>query len=181
EHGEHASLFRPWPAFARGASFGLRLACLMPRANGPLRCNRSPLAGGVWTHGPSHHQAGPRSDGGQGCCDGRSYGDKRVSSAPDLTEVNAPAVKVVGEPLAGTSSSSPARMSLSTASQSASPVTFVGRSTPRSSRCEAVDRMTSWVSVSLAIGILPCVGAASSPPPPQPHLGHAAGGAGFPR
>src|SRR5262249_59838002 len=39
------------------------------------------------------------------------------------------------------------------------------------------DRMTSWVSVSLAIGILPCVGAASSPPPPQPHLGHAAGGA----
>src|SRR5262249_48347708 len=27
------------------------------------------------------------------------------------------------------------------------------------------------------IGILHCVGAASSPPPPQPHLGHAAGGA----
>jgi hypothetical protein len=37
--------------------------------------------------------------------------------------------------------------------------------------------MTSCVSVSLAIGILYCVGAASLPPPPQPHLGHAAGGA----
>src|SRR5262245_30729890 len=37
--------------------------------------------------------------------------------------------------------------------------------------------MTSWVSVSLAIGILHCVGTASLPPPPQPHLGHAAGGA----
>src|SRR5207249_4618632 len=82
------------------------------------------------------------------------------------------------EPLAWTSSSSPVRMSLSTAFRTASPVTFVGRSTPRSSRREAVDRMTSWVSVSLAIGILHCVGAASLPPPPQPHLGHAAGGAG---
>src|SRR5262249_49732459 len=45
QHGEHASLFRPWPVFARGARFGLRLAGLMPRANGLLRCNRSPLAG----------------------------------------------------------------------------------------------------------------------------------------
>jgi len=44
QHGEHASLFRPGPAFARGASFGLRLARLMPRANGRLRCNGSPLA-----------------------------------------------------------------------------------------------------------------------------------------
>src|SRR5262249_18474591 len=85
------------------------------------------------------------------------------------------------EPLARTSSSSPARMSLSTALRSASPVTFAGRSTPRSLRREAEDRMTSWVSVSLAIGILHCVGAVSLPPPPQPHLGHAAGGAGFPR
>jgi hypothetical protein len=82
------------------------------------------------------------------------------------------------EPSARTSSSSPVRMSLSTAFRTASPVTFVGRSTPRSSRREAVDRMTSWVSVSLAIGILHCVGAASLPPPPQPHLGHVAGGAG---
>src|SRR5262249_53454358 len=55
---------------------------------------------------------------------------------------------------------------------------FVGRSTPRSLRREAEDRMTRWVSVSLDIGILHCVGAASLPPPPQPHLGHAAGGAG---
>src|SRR5262245_37977049 len=46
QHGEHASLFRPWPAFARGASFALRLARLMPRANGRLRCNGSALAGG---------------------------------------------------------------------------------------------------------------------------------------
>jgi len=69
-------------------------------------------------------------------------------------------------------------MSLSTAFRTASPVTFVGRSNPRSSRREAVDRMTSWVSVSLDIGIVHCVGAASLPPPPQPHLGHAAGGAG---
>src|SRR5258708_17655902 len=33
QHGEHASLFRSWPAFARGASFGLRFASLMPHAN----------------------------------------------------------------------------------------------------------------------------------------------------
>src|SRR5262249_55373820 len=46
QHGEHASLFRPWPAFARGASFGLRLARLVPRANGLMRCNGSPLARG---------------------------------------------------------------------------------------------------------------------------------------
>jgi hypothetical protein len=32
--------------------------------------------------------------------------------------------------------------------------------------------------VNLAIGILRWVGAASLPPPPQPHHGHAAGGAG---
>src|SRR5260370_14239575 len=38
--------------------------------------------------------------------------------------------------------------------------------------------MKSCVSVSLGIGIRHCVGAASLPPPPQPHLGHAAGGAG---
>src|SRR5262249_38717372 len=82
------------------------------------------------------------------------------------------------EPLAQTSSSSLVRMSLSTALQTASPVTFAGRSTPRSSRREAEDRMTSWVSVSLAIGILHCVDAASLPPPPPPHLGHVAGGAG---
>jgi hypothetical protein len=51
-------------------------------------------------------------------------------------------------------------------------------STPRSSRCEAADRMMSCVSVSLAIGILRCLGSASFAPPPQPHLGPAAGGAG---
>src|SRR5438034_611360 len=37
---------------------------------------------------------------------------------------------------------------------------FAGSSTPRSSRCEAADRMTRCVSVSVAIGILHCVGAA---------------------
>jgi hypothetical protein len=36
-----------------------------------------------------------------------------------------------------------------------------GSSAPRSSRCEAADRMMSCVSVSLGIGILHCVGAAS--------------------
>jgi hypothetical protein len=41
----------------------------------------------------------------------------------------------------------------------ASPLRFAGSSTPRSSRCEAADRMTSCVSVSLDIGILRCVGA----------------------
>src|SRR5262249_39223027 len=46
KHGEHASLFRPLPAFARGASFGLRPARLMPRANGRQPCNESPLARG---------------------------------------------------------------------------------------------------------------------------------------
>src|SRR5262249_54757125 len=46
QHAEHASLFRPWPAFARGAGFGLRLArrllllSLLPRRNG------APLTGG---------------------------------------------------------------------------------------------------------------------------------------
>src|SRR5262245_2554425 len=46
KHREHARLFRPWSVFARGASFALRFARLMPRANGCLRCNRSPLARG---------------------------------------------------------------------------------------------------------------------------------------
>jgi hypothetical protein len=62
---------------------------------------------------------------------------------------------------ARTSSSRPARMSLSTTFRAASPLMFAGSSTPRSSRCEAADRMMSWVSVSLAIGILRWVGAAS--------------------
>src|SRR5271157_1875573 len=38
--------------------------------------------------------------------------------------------------------------------------------------------MTSWVSVSLAIGILPSLVRRHAPPPPKPHLGHVAGGAG---
>src|SRR5262249_58425425 len=33
QHGEHASLFRPRPVLARGASLSLRLARAMPRAN----------------------------------------------------------------------------------------------------------------------------------------------------
>src|SRR5271166_5226762 len=69
-------------------------------------------------------------------------------------------------------------MSLSTTFRAASPLTFAGNSTPRSSRCEAADRMMSWVSVSLAIGILRSLVRRRLPPPPQPHLGHAAGGAG---
>src|SRR5207244_9916887 len=55
---------------------------------------------------------------------------------------------------------------------------FAGRSAPRSLRRKAEDRMTSWVSVSFDIGILHCVARRRSPAPPQPHLGHAAGGAG---
>jgi len=43
-------------------------------------------------------------------------------------------------------------MSLSTTFRAASPLTFAGSSAPRSSRCEAADRMMSCVSVSLAIG-----------------------------
>ena len=43
-------------------------------------------------------------------------------------------------------------MSLSTAFRAASPLIFAGSSTPRSSRCEAADRMTSCVSVSLTSG-----------------------------
>src|SRR5215472_13192723 len=46
-------------------------------------------------------------------------------------------------------------MSLSTALRSASPVTFAGRSTPRSLRREAADRMARCVLVSLDIGISP--------------------------
>jgi hypothetical protein len=37
--------------------------------------------------------------------------------------------------------------------------------------------MMSWVSVSLAIGILRSLVRRHAPPPPKPHLGHAAGGA----
>src|SRR5262249_40367391 len=172
-HGEHASLFRPWPAFARGASFGLSLARLMPRANGRLRCNGSPLARGddfdcrCFDFGP----VGSRAN----ACRCRSA--HRNILDPDRFEALLGDAKRHGssfsiasqarsEPLARTSSSSPARMSLSTAFRTASPVTFVGRSTPRSLRREADDRMKSWVSVSLATGILHCVGAASLPPPP---------------
>ena len=82
------------------------------------------------------------------------------------------------EPAAGTSSSRLARMSLSTTFRAASPLIFAGSSTPRSSRCEAADRITSCLSVSFDIGILRWVAAASLPPPPQPRRGHAAGGAG---
>ena len=46
-----------------------------------------------------------------------------------------------------------ARISLSTALRAAPPLRFAGSSTPRSSRCEAVDRMMSCVSVSFGIGI----------------------------
>src|SRR6266571_6941903 len=63
-------------------------------------------------------------------------------------------------------------MSLSTALRTASPVTFAGRSTPRSLRRKAEDRMASWVLVSFDIGILHCVGAASfaatTTAPPRP-------------
>src|SRR5271165_6604361 len=69
-------------------------------------------------------------------------------------------------------------MSLSTTFRAASPLTFAGNSTPRSSRCEAAERMTSWVSVSLAIGILRSLVQRHAPPPPKPHFGRAAGGAG---
>ena len=76
------------------------------------------------------------------------------------------------EPSARTSSSRPARMSLSTAFRTASPLTFAGRSTPRSLRRKAEDRMTSCVSVSFDIGILHCVGggvvAATTTAPPRP-------------
>src|SRR5271165_6942260 len=72
-------------------------------------------------------------------------------------------------------------MSLSTTFRAASPLTFAGNSTPRSSRCEAADRMTSWVSVSLAIGILRSLVQRHAPPPPKPHLGHAAGGGRIPK
>src|SRR5262249_233629 len=41
-------------------------------------------------HGASHHPAGPQSDRDEGCC-----GETSVSPAPDRTEVEAPAVKVV--------------------------------------------------------------------------------------
>ena len=44
----------------------------------------------------------------------------------------------------------------------------------------AADRMMSCALVSFDIGILRRVAAASLPPPPRPHRGHAAGGAGHP-
>ena len=51
-------------------------------------------------------------------------------------------------------------------------------STPRSSRCEAADRMATWVSVSLVIGILHSLEHRHALPPPKPRIGHEAGGAG---
>jgi hypothetical protein len=74
------------------------------------------------------------------------------------------------EPAARTSSSKPARMSLSAALRVASPLTFAGSSTPRSSRCEATDRLMSCVLLSLDIGIRRwCgVGAATTTAPPRP-------------
>ena len=48
---------------------------------------------------------------------------------------------------------------------------FAGSSTPRSSRCEAADRMMSCVSVSFDIGISIRLARRRSPPPPQPHRG----------
>src|SRR5262245_15715248 len=151
----------------------------MPRANGRLRCNGSPLARGddfdcrCFDFGP----VGSRAN----ACRCRSA--HRNILDPDRFEALLGDAKRHGssfsiasqarsEPLARTSSSSRVRMSLSTAFRTASPVTFVGRSTPRSLRREAVDRMTSWVSVRLAIGFLHCVRAASyaatTAAPPRP-------------
>ena len=62
--------------------------------------------------------------------------------------------QIGSEPLARTSSSRPARMSFWTTFRAASPRTFVGSSTPRSSRCEAAHKMMSCVSVSFDIGTL---------------------------
>jgi hypothetical protein len=61
------------------------------------------------------------------------------------------------EPPPRTSSSRPARMSLSTTFRAASPLICLGSSTPRSSRCEAAHRMMSCVSLSFDIGITPLV------------------------
>ena len=82
------------------------------------------------------------------------------------------------EPMGADLFQQPARMSFRRPCRKASPVMFAGRSTPRSLRREAEDRMMRCVSMSFDIGILHCVGAASLPPPPRPHLGRAAGGAG---
>jgi hypothetical protein len=46
QHGQHASLFRALPAFARGASFALRLAQLLLLTREPLCRSRNPLARG---------------------------------------------------------------------------------------------------------------------------------------
>jgi len=46
QHREHASLFRPRPAVAPRAGFGLRLTQAMPLTSGLLRCNGTPFAGG---------------------------------------------------------------------------------------------------------------------------------------
>jgi hypothetical protein len=65
--------------------------------------------------------------------------------------------------VAQTSSSRPPRISLSTTFRAASPLRFAGSSTPRSSRCEAADKMMSSVSVSFDIGIPHAAGAALCP------------------
>jgi hypothetical protein len=143
QHRQHASLFRARPAFARRASFGRRLA--RPMLLGGLlgRSNGSPLA---------------RSDG-LGCrgfdlrhmsrtsaCFRRSA--NRIVLDPDRSRpclvmrsamgpASASRRQARSEPLARTSSSSRARMSLSTACRTGSSVTFAGKSTPRSLRREA--------------------------------------------
>src|SRR5262249_25574215 len=120
QHGEHASLFRPWPAFARGASFSLRLARAMPRANGRLRCNGSPLARGdnLDCNGAPSVRSGA----------GLTLVSVEAPTATSLTPIaSRPRLvmrsaigplpssrrQIGSEPAAPTSSSRPARMSLS--------------------------------------------------------------------
>src|SRR5262249_47711027 len=114
-------------------------------ANGRLRCNGSPLARGdgfvcrCFDFGSvgSLANACLRRRNNRNILDPDRFeallGDAKRAMGP----ASASRRQASSEPLARTSSSSPARMSLSTTLRSASPVTFVGKSTPRSLRREA--------------------------------------------
>src|SRR5215211_6113368 len=81
------------------------------------------------------------------------------------------------EPLAQTSSIRPSVRSLRTSFCAAPPFRLGASSMPLSSRCEAADSSTRWVSVSF-IGILLRSVTAPAPSPPKPRTGENAGGAG---
>ena len=175
QHREHASLFRARPAMRR-ASLGLRLARGMLLPSRLLRCNGNPLGGGDDLGCRCFDfVGGSRADAcllGSGLRlsvdvdrfeallgDAKRHRPSFVIASPDRERAG-------GADLLQQAGADELIGSL----RAAASLTFAGSSTPRSSRCEAADRMTSCVSVSLDIGILRWCGvvAATTTAPPRP-------------